>query len=326
MNQTFNTLTLKDLIPLVSALVICIGWIVTYFFNLKLKNKDAFITKTEEDIKNILGKVSVEIRDIREEKHTQTHERKLKAFYTKYRATDSPLFVATNSVIVDLFNHFQEHYKRYLEIPSTEQLTNVYTALGILDEKVNAKLKQYRKVLFKYYDWYYQMETLNPIIRLIAEAFRVFYQMITGFTLIALFVTLITLIEFGVGTSIIGRFGNFQMHFWPIRGYIFSSSLLVVITWVVVFGINLGTFRIFFKESAGSNKYSEKQIVYYNKIRPFAISNEENPTQTLDKAEPFIKKLCTYVQKYKENLLEKKKKKNNSDLIEPDSTENIKDL
>ncbi|OAB33126.1 hypothetical protein PMSD_15540 [Paenibacillus macquariensis subsp. defensor] len=327
MNEMFKTLTLKDLIPLASALVIGIGWLVTYFFNVKLKTKEAFIAKTEEDIKNILGKMSVEIRDIWEEKHTQTHERKLKAFYTKYRATDSPLYVATNSVIIELFNHFQEHYKTYLETPSTEQLKNVYTALGRLEEKVNAKLKQYRKVLFKYYDWYYQMESLNPIIRLVAEVFRVFYQMLTGFTLIALFATITTLFEFGLGSLLIGRFGNFQMQLWPFRDYIFIISTLFVLTWVAFFGINLGTFRIFIKESAGSNKYSARQIEYNNKIRPFPIPQEVNPMQAPDKAEPFIQKLWTYVQKYKENLLDKQQKKKKAGLFKPESTEeDIKDL
>jgi|GEM_PF-4946148 hypothetical protein len=66
-------MNLKDYIPLASALVIVLGWVVTYFFNLKLKAKETFLSRTENDIRNLLLHMISDLRSIREEKHHPTH-------------------------------------------------------------------------------------------------------------------------------------------------------------------------------------------------------------------------------------------------------------
>lgn len=273
---------LKDLIPLLSAIVIAIGWAATYYFNLKLKTRETFIAKTEQDIKNILGYMSAEIRAIWDaEGHIPTQKKALKEFYNKYRAGNSPLYLSTSSLIIDQFKHFQDHYKNYEKDLTPAQLQNVWTSLSILERTVNKKLKECREVLFKYYDWYHQLDRLNPIIRLIAEIFRFFYQTMTGLLQLSLFVMLTTCTEYIAG-NIANRLGNnnFLIILWPYRYYTIFFSTALIILWSAACIVNLSLFRLFIKQSPGSSKYSEEQIEYQKKLRPFPTFQEGEPPMT----------------------------------------------
>lgn len=281
MNEVLNNMSLKDFIPLISALVIVVGWVATYYFNLRIKMREAFITKTEENIKSILGPMSVEIREIWQENHKQIQERKMQTFYDKYRAFNSPLHLSASSLVVEHFKHFQDHFQEFKQNRTAEQHDYVFTALGILERTVDSKLKHYRKVLFKYYDWYYQREKLNPLIRVFTEILRVIHQSLTGLAQISSGLIVITLFEF-LAYKFYGIFNvEFPMLLWPNRGYILSISVLVILSWLVSFGIALGM-GYFSRESAGSAKYSKQQIVYNKKINSFPIFHEQKISETID--------------------------------------------
>lgn len=270
----------KDFIPLLSAIVIAVGWVATYYFNLKLKTRETFIAKTEQDVKNILGHMSAEIRDIWDaEGHIPTQKKTLKEFYNKYKAGDSPLYLSTSSLIIDQFQLFQDHYKKYDKEPTLEHIQNVWTSLSILEVTVNEKIKDYRKLLFKYYDWYHQLDRLYPIVRLFAEIFRYFYQTITGLLQLALFIMLLTGTEYIVVKTahILGN-NDFLIILWPFRYYTVLFSTVLLLLWLLFFMINRSAFRLFLKPDPGSGKYSERQIEYHKKLRPFPTFQEgESP-------------------------------------------------
>ncbi|MGG4186692.1 hypothetical protein ABEW24_25495 [Paenibacillus jamilae] len=277
-----DLMKIKDFIPLLSAIVIAVGWVATYYFNLKLKTRENFIAKTEQDVKNILGHMSAEIRDIwDEEGHIPTQKKALKEFYNKYKAGDSPLYLSTSSLIIDQFKHFQDHYKNYDKDPTLAQLQNVWTSLSILEQTVNKKLKECRKVLFKYYDWYHQLDRLNPIIRLLAEIFRFIYQTVTGLLQLSLFVVLITCTEYIAG-NVANSLGNnnFLIILWPYRYYTIFISTALIILWSAAYVVNLSLFRLFINPYPGSSKYTERQIEYQKKSRPFPTFQEGEPPMT----------------------------------------------
>ncbi|MEC0234521.1 hypothetical protein P4H71_09295 [Paenibacillus kribbensis] len=281
----------KDFIPLLSAIVIAIGWAATYYFNLKLKTRETFIAKTEQDIKNILGHMSAEIRDIWDaEGHIPTQKKVLKEFYNKYRAGDSPLYLSTSSLIIDQFQHFQDHYKNYDKEPTLVQLQNVWTSLSRLEQTVNNKLKEYRKVLFKHYDWYHQLDSLNPIVRLIAEIFKIIYQTVTGLLLLSLLVVLTTCFEYIAVKihNIIGSY-SFPIFLWPYRYYTGFIAIILVIFWLISYALNLSTFKI--KQYSGSSKYTEQEIEHQKKIRPFPTFQEGVPPITPKLKEGFLKRI-----------------------------------
>lgn len=284
MGIVIEKLSFKELIPLISAIVIIAGWLATYYFNLKLKTREAFMTKTEEDLKNILCQMSVEIRNIWEESHKESHERKLQAFYCKYRAANSPLNISTISLVIEHFNQFQIHYKEYANERTNEKHDNVYTALAILEKTVNSKLKQYRGVLFKYYNWYYQREKLNPVIRLIAEVSRLFYQTLTGLAIISAVLIFLTFFELGESMFFLKILKTeFPIYFWPNRYYILTIAISLILLWIVGYCVKTMV-RATFSESVGSSQYSYQQIEHNKKFRqyPTFVTKDLNLNEDLD--------------------------------------------
>jgi|GEM_PF-4119645 hypothetical protein len=82
----------------------------------------------------------------------------MKSFFEKYSSPTSHLYLSTSSLIIEQFNHFEKHYILYQTDHTSKQHDNLYTSLSILEESVELKLKDYRKVLFKQYECFYRVE------------------------------------------------------------------------------------------------------------------------------------------------------------------------
>nr|WP_154960112.1 hypothetical protein [Paenibacillus xylanexedens] len=261
-------MNLKDYIPLVSALVIVLGWAVTYFFNLKLKAKETFLSRTENDIRNLLLHMIADLRGIREEKHHPTHLRKIKSFFEKYRSPSSHLYLSTSSLIIKQFNHFEEHYVLYQNNNSCEQLDNLYTSLSILEDSLNLKLSEYRQVLFKQYNWFYRVEKSPFIVRIYAELLKIVLQAFSALALTALIIVFATLIEGALYYSLFTMIQlNVELYFWPYLNQILGYALATGFLWTLLHLLDWLMYS--FKESPGSKNYTNKQIDYHKKNKSF---------------------------------------------------------
>lgn len=261
-------MNLKDYIPLASALVIVLGWAVTYFFNLKLKAKETFLSRTENDIRNLLLHMIADLRGIREEKHHPTHLRKMKSFFEKYRSPTSHLYLSTSSLIIEQFNHFEKHYILYQSNHSSKQHDNLYTSLSILEDSVELKLKDYRKVLFKQYEWFYRVEKSPIMFKIFAEVLRVILQAFSALALATLIIVLATFIEGALYFHLFTKIhSKVELYFWPIRYQIYAYAITIGLLWTAFQILDWVTYS--YKESPGSMNYTNKQIQYNKKKRSF---------------------------------------------------------
>lgn len=236
MSELFDDYTLKDLIPLVSAIVVVIGWFITYLLNRSQKLHDIFLAKTEMNLKDVCGPLFSEMESIFEQKHPASQMRSLELFIKKLGGTSSPIFLESNKQIIAQTKALKSSYMIYKSNPTHENHNFLWSSFLALQESFSIKIKEYRVLLFKHYDWKYRMDRLNPILRLLCETFRIGYVSVTGFTMIGGGLCLLTLTE-----QIERKFmfsNDYPALLVPYQAYIYSFSLLFFLIWIFAAFLN----------------------------------------------------------------------------------------
>lgn len=120
MKETIHEYTLKDLIPLVSAIVVVLGWFITYILNRSQKLHEIFLAKTELNLKEVCGPLLSEMELIISEKHSQSRMRALEFFIKKLAGAKSPLFLESNTQVIVQANALKSAYRTYKSEPNQD--------------------------------------------------------------------------------------------------------------------------------------------------------------------------------------------------------------
>lgn len=274
MTELAEGYTMKDLIPLVSAIVVVLGWFITYFLNRSQKLYDIFLTKTEINLKDVCGPMFTEMEVIFEEKHQESQMRGLARFIKKLEGATSPLFLESNKQIIAQSSALKRAYTEYKNQPSQETHDFLWSSFLALQESFSSRIKEYRALLYKHYDWKYRMDRLNPVLRLLCECFRIFFVTITGFTMVAGGISLITLCELVAKKIFLVDDPGILI---PYQMYIYVYTILIFMIWLFATGLNhlLIGYRI---ENIWIVKKEEKAMGWYKKTyaNNFPIYNDPN--------------------------------------------------
>lgn len=176
----------KDYFILVTAFATLITVWIGYILNRSLKKQEVFYQRTEESIKTILGPMNQEVQSITEEDHKQLRYRKLDQFIEKYNGAESPLFLSPSRDLLKQFAFVVQEYKLYNKVSSQENHNALWVAILNLQELVDKKFNEYTDFVFKHYDWKYEAEKKNIIIRFLIYTFKLITNVTQGLSQVVL--------------------------------------------------------------------------------------------------------------------------------------------
>ncbi|MVP02115.1 hypothetical protein [Paenibacillus lutrae] len=250
-------LNLKDLLLILPSILLICGWGVTYFSNRKQKQNEIFLLKVNYEIKEILAPMYQEIQDIRNLiSHRKSMNRALDKFQKKFSGAYSPLYTGSNSKIFICFQDFDQRYIQYKEDPCEDNHNYLWVSIDYLYSQVKSRLKEYRRISNSNHEWFLKINSFNPLIAVLADFFRLVYVTLNGLTLIALGVSLCSLIAVGLS-----YLGNDPIITPTILSSILLSSILVIFFWLFFFWLN----KTLVGYQTGSNKEFGKLTSYTSK-------------------------------------------------------------